>query len=261
VINLDKDVQRLRWMEQQLSNQQLRFLRIPAVNGALRAQQGDPFCSNPLRSHLSAAETGCLMSHLNAWRMIAQGEGEYGLVLEDDIHLSHDFSDFIREMSLDPQEFCIHKLETFGANVTLTRQPSYTIRRRRAFKLETNHGGSGAYIVNKRTAARLLHSVDSLREPVDIELFDPNRRTNRELTTYQWVPAPCIQDFLLGESKSKKNFTSNMGSNRADGKIFARYRSQKLRRFFRTRLRKLYTRLYSLWLWPNGRMRRKIEFA
>jgi glycosyl transferase, family 25 len=261
VINLDKDVSRLRWMEQQLSNHQLGFLRIPAVNGALCAQQGDPYCCNPIRSHLSAAEIGCLMSHLNAWRLIAQGDGEYGMVLEDDVHVSDDFSDFIREMSLGPQEFCIHKLETFGANVTLARQPSYTARRRRAFKLETNHGGSGAYIVSKGTAARLLDSVDLFRQAIDIELFHPDRRTNKELTVYQWLPAPCIQDFLLGESKSKKNFASNMGGNRADQSIFARYRSQKLRRFFRTRLRKLYTKLYSLWLWPNGRMRRKIEFT
>jgi glycosyl transferase, family 25 len=261
VINLDRDVQRLRWMEQQLSTHGLRFFRIPAVDGALCARQGDPYCSNPLRSHLSAAEIGCLMSHLNAWRLIAQGNGEYGLVLEDDVHVAEDFSDFIREMPLDRQEFCVYKLETFGANVTLTRQPSYTVQRRRAFKLETNHGGARAYILSKGTAARLLRSVDSFREPTDIELFDPNRRTNKELTIYQWVPAPCIQDFLLAESKSKRNFASHLRSVRADRAIFARYRSQKLRKFFRTRLRKLYTKLYSIWLWPNGRMRRKIDFA
>jgi glycosyl transferase family 25 len=182
VINLDRDVQRLRWMEQQLSNQRLGFLRIPAVNGALCAERGDPYCSNPIRSHLSAAEIGCLMSHLSAWRLIAQGNGEYGLVLEDDIHVSDDLGDLIGEMSLDRQEFCIHKLETFGANVTLARQPSYTARRRRAFKLETNHGGAGAYILSKGTAGRLLRFVDSFREPADTELFDPNRRTIKELT-------------------------------------------------------------------------------
>jgi glycosyl transferase, family 25 len=248
-------------MEQQLSAHRLGFTRVAGVNGALCAERGDPYCSSPLRSHLGAAEIGCLLSHQNAWRLIAQADGEYGLVLEDDIHLSDDFSDFIHNISLDPQEFCVHKLETFRANVTLTRKPSYTVRGRRAFKLETNHGGSGAYIVSKGTASRLLNYLDLFHEAMDIELFDPNRRTIKELTIHQWVPAPCIQDFLLRESKSKQNFASNMGVNRADRTIFARYRSQKLRRFIRSRLRKFYTKLYSLWLWPNGRMRRHIEFA
>jgi glycosyl transferase, family 25 len=261
VINLDKDVHRLRWMEQQLNAHQLGFLRVAGVNGALCAERGEPYCFNPIRTHLAAAEIGCLLSHFNAWRLIAQADGEYGLVLEDDIHVSGEFGDLIHNMSLDPQEFCVHKLETFGANVTLERKPSYTVRRYRAFKLETNHGGSGAYIISKKTAARLLNYLDLFHEAMDIELFDPNRRTIKELTIHQWVPAPCIQDFLLREPKIKQNFTSNMGKDRADRKTFARYRTQKVRTFFRSRLRRLYTTLYSLWLWPIGRMRRKIEFA
>ena len=39
VINLDRDVQRLRWMEQQLSAHKLEFTRIAAVNGAIDALQ------------------------------------------------------------------------------------------------------------------------------------------------------------------------------------------------------------------------------
>ena len=261
VINLDKDVQRLHWMEQQLRAHKLKFLRIAAVNGAQIHAQQDPYWSDPRRSHLGAAETGCLLSHANAWRLIAQADDEHGLVLEDDIHVSDDFAELIRSMSLDPKEFCVHKLETFGANVTLTRQPTYTARSRKAYKLESNHGGAGAYILNRQTASDLLSYIDLFDEAMDIELFDPNRRTIKNLTIYQWVPAPCIQDFLVGESKCKKSFASNIGGDRADVRLYSVKRSQKYKRVLKSRLRTLYTQLYSFWLLPSGRMRRKIDFG
>jgi glycosyl transferase, family 25 len=247
-------------MEQQLNAQELEFLRIAAVNGAQLRSRRDSFWSDPIRSHLGAGETGCLLSHVRAWRVIAQADGEHGLVLEDDIHVSNDFADLIRTMSLDPTEFCVHKLETFRANVTLRRQPTYTARNRRAHKLETNHGGSGAYIINKGVAAFLLNYVDSFTEAMDIELFDPHRRTIKGLTIYQWVPAPCIQDFLVHESKSKRRFPSNIGSDRSDVRLYSANRWQTLAEFLKSRLRTFYTKLYSASLFPRGRIRRKIEF-
>jgi len=261
VINLDKDVQRLHWMERQLSAHKLEFLRIAAVNGAqIRAEQ-DPYWSDPRRSHLGVAETGCLMSHINAWRLIAQADDEHGLVLEDDVHVSDDFGSLIRSMSLDPNEFCVHKLETFRANVTLTRQPTYTARGRRAFKLETHHGGTGAYILSKQTASFFLKYIDLFHEAIDIELFHPNRRTIKDLTIHQWIPAPCVQDFLLGDAKGSKRFASNIGRDRADMRFSSTNRSRNLARFFKSRLRRFYTLLYSLSMLPNGRMRKRIPFV
>jgi glycosyl transferase, family 25 len=261
VINLDKDIQRFHWMEQQLTAHNLEYLRIAAVNGVQIRTQQDPYWSDPRRSHLGAAETGCLLSHVIAWRLIAQADDEHGLVLEDDIHLSDDFADFIRSMPLEPKEFCVHKLETFCANVTLARQPTYSARNRKAYKLESNHGGAGAYILNRRTALHLLSYVGLFDEAMDIELFDPNRRTIKNLTIYQWVPAPCIQDFLVGDSKCKKSFVSNIGRDRADVRLYSVKRTQKYKKVLKSRLRTLYTKLYSAWLLPSGRMRRKIEFG
>ena len=248
-------------MEQQLAAHKLGFFRIPAVNGSeVRAQQ-DPYWSDPRRSHLGAAETGCLLSHANTWRLIAQANSEFALVLEDDIHLSDDFGDFIRSISLNPKECCVHKLETFGANVTLARHSMYTARQRRAYKLETHHGGSGAYIVSKAVATHLLNSLDLFDQAMDIELFDPERRKIQNLTILQWVPAPCIQDFLLGESNFKKNFVSNIARDRSDVRIYAAKRFQKYKELIKSRFRRLYTKVYSISLLPSGRMRRRIDFG
>jgi glycosyl transferase, family 25 len=262
VINLDKDVERLQWMEQQLTAHKLAYSRVAAVNGMQIQKPKDPYWSDPRRSHLGPPEIGCLLSHANAWRLIAQADGEHGLVLEDDVHLSDDFGDFIRSVSFDANEFCVHKLETFRANVTLIRRPAYTARNHRAHKLETNHGGSGAYILNKKTASHLLDHLDLFGEAMDIELFDPHRRTINNLTIYQWLPAPCIQDFLVSEPIYKKSFVSNIAKDRSDERLqFIGKRVPKHTKILKARLRMLYTKLYSAWLLPSGRMRKRIDFA
>jgi GR25 family glycosyltransferase involved in LPS biosynthesis len=184
-------------MDQQLSARKLPYLRISAVNGA-----EIPF--DPHRSHLGTGELGCLLSHAYAWRLITRAQDEHGLVLEDDILVCPDFGDLIRSMSLDPKEFCIHKLET---------------------------------------------------------LFDPARRTIKNLTIYQWVPALCIQDFLLEESENRRSLASNIGIDRSDVRLYSVERSQKLKIVLKSRLRTVYTKLYSAWLFQSGQMRRKIDFA
>jgi len=262
VINLDKDVQRLHWMQGQLTAQKLEYSRVATVDGAqLRARQ-DPYWSDPRRSHLGDAEIGCLLSHANAWRLITEADAEHGLVLEDDVHFSDDFGDFVRSLSLDPKELCIHKIETSYANVTLTRQPAYTVGNRRAHKLETNHSAAGAYILNKRTASYLLDYVAVFAEPVDTELFDPGRRKIKNVTIYQWVPAPCIQDCFLWRPGFDSNigFVSNIGLDRADRRSYAVQGAQKYKDLLKTRLRPLYRKLCSAWLLQSGRMRTRIDF-
>ena len=261
VINLDKDVQRLHWMEQQLSKHKLEFLRIAAVDGAQIRLQQNPYWSDPRRSHLGTAETGCLLSHVTAWRLIAQANANHALVLEDDIHLSDDFAAFLHNLPLEPTEFCVHKLETFCANVTMTRQPTHTARSRKAYKLETNHGGAGAYILNRRTASHLLSNIELFDAAVDIELFDPGRRKTKNLAIYQWVPAPCIQDFLVPRSQRRKSFVSNIGMDRSDVGMYALKPHQDRQEIVKSWLRLLYTRLYSASLLRSGRMRRKVEFG
>jgi glycosyl transferase, family 25 len=261
VINLDKDVQRLHWMERQLTAHKLPYLRVAAVNGAEIRSQQDPYSCDPRRSQLGAAEIGCLLSHVQAWRLITEADEEYGFVLEDDVHVSHDFGDFVRSMCLDPKELCIHKMETEHANVTLTRQPSYTVGNRKAYKLQTNHAGAGAYILNKKTASHLLKYVDLFGAAIDTELFDPGRRKISEVTIFQWVPAPCMQDCLVKLANIKMSFPSNIGIDRVDRRLYPARGWQEYEDLLKSQFRPLYTRLYSAVLFPSGRMRTRIEFS
>jgi glycosyl transferase, family 25 len=261
VINLDKDINRIQWMDRQLSAHKLEYSRISAVNGPEVRAQHESYWSDPRRSQLGAAEVGCLLSHAKAWRFIAQGDCEYGLVLEDDLHLADDFGEFIRTISIDSKEFCVHKLDTSRATVTVTRKPAYTARNRQANKLHTNHGSAAAYILSKVTASVLINHMQYFDAAVDIELFDPERRKIGALTIHQWIPAPCIQDCFWNQTKSQMLFGSNIGIDRADRRLYPLKRSKKYEEILKSQLRPIYRQFYSAWLFQRGLTRRRIEFA
>ena len=261
LINLERDVSRRAFMERQLATHGLAAVRVPGVRGDQLSEGEARYHRSPRRSHLSSPEVGCLLSHLRVWRAVASGPSAHALVLEDDVHLAADFESFLSSLPLDPTLQGVHRLETFCARVTLLRQPDFTVGHRRAYRLETNHGGAAAYILNQRTARHLLTFCDKLQHLPDVELFDPARRQVTNMTTYQWMPAPCIQDFLFATPTAREGFGSNLDHDRADRRAGVLLRPSKMKRRAKALVRPLYTALYSLALLPRGRQRVDVRFG
>lgn len=257
VINLDTDVKRLRWMNDQLSQAGIAFERFSAVTSDSVSEEQTPYAAELSRRGLRASEVGCLLSHLGVWRTLAAGDREFGLILEDDVHFAPDFGGFLGKLRPDPEEFCIHRLETFLPRVTLTRRPAFRSGRRSAFELLSNHGGAAAYVLNRLTARRLAETSPRFSFAADIELFDPERRSARDLKIYQWIPAPCIQDMHLPEQKRQMFSSANLDRQDKDIGVLRDKKIESLKGF----LRPIYTFLYDLALIPSGRARRFIPFG
>ena len=261
LINLDRDVQRRQWMDAQLRRQCLAYRRVPGVLGSALDATDAAYHADPARAHLSAPEVGCLLSHLRVWRLIAEGAADHAVVFEDDVHLAHDFRLFIDRLKLGASELCVHRLETFRARVTLERAPAFRVGHRAAYRLNTNHGGAAAYVLNRRTARHLLTFRTQLRHLPDIELFDPARRAVGPLVTYQWTPAPCIQDFLLVRTPESQGFGSNLDHDRSDRRAGLLQHPSKLNRRLKELARPVYTAAYSLVLAPRGLQRVDVRFG
>lgn len=261
LINLDRDVARRAFMERQLAAHGLSAVRVAGVCGAALSLEDAAYHAHPRRAHLSTAEVGCLLSHVRVWRAIAEGSVPHGLVLEDDVHFAPDLRAFLSGLTLDTESLCVHRLETFRARVTLSRRATFRIGHRRAFRLDTNHGGAAAYILNQRTARHLLRFHDELQHLPDVELFDPARRCVTDLTTYQWTPAPCIQDFLFAVTHARQGFGSNLDHDRSDRRAGILHRPSKWQRQLKALFRPVYTALYSLALLPRGRQRVDVQFG
>jgi glycosyl transferase family 25 len=257
VINLDKDVDRLDWMTGQLTGFGLNYERFSAIDTNTMSADQRRYASNPRRRGLRKGEIGCLLSHISVWQLVAIGNDSFGLVLEDDLHFAPDFSGFLLNLCLDSSEICIHRVETFLPRVTLRRKASYRCGKRSAFELYTNHGGAGAYIINKPTARFLLERIEAFSLAVDVELFDPDRRSYRDLMVYQWLPAPCIQDMHVDKSKRLMLPSNNVERQDIDSGVIRERKSDFLKDAFRS----IYTAIYDVALFPFGKMRRLACFG
>ena len=259
VINLDKDVRRLAWMTQALERFDIPFTRLAGIEGARLDAERQAYHGDSRREHLSPAEIGCLLSHINAWRAVASGTDPFGLILEDDVHFAPDFGSFLRAMvpCLPPTGLWVHKLETFNARMTLERSAAFKVGHRSAFLLHTNHAGAAAYIINQDMARYCLKEVPRLRHLADTELFDPARRIINDHACYQWRPSPCIQDMNLGYVQK---LTSNLADDRSDMRDLHES-APRLRDKVRDLLRPSYTQAYSALLSFKGRQRSAIPFG
>jgi glycosyl transferase family 25 len=103
LINLDRHSQRLQRMTSLLEG--LPFQRIAAVDGRTVAGSEQRDRSRPTgRENLSRYDQACTLSHQCAWREFLAGTEKYVCVLEDDIHVSPDFSKFINDESWIPAD-------------------------------------------------------------------------------------------------------------------------------------------------------------
>jgi len=260
LINLDRDEDRLRWMQKNLASHRIEYERIPGVDGSKLSEEDEAYHATPTRAHLSRGEIGCILSHLKTWRKFLESDATFALVLEDDVHIQPDFSTFMEHIPslLEVDAMCVYRLEAFNSQMTLTRKPKITLGRRSCYELLTNCGGSAAYILTRKSAERLLELKDALCQSLDTELFDPNRRQIENLKVYQWLPAPCIQDMLLYDNIGLK---SNLAGTRSDEKSNILVSENavifRLKRIFRP----LYTCLYDVAIWPKGKSRKASKFG
>lgn len=101
VINLDKDTDRLAFMDGQLSKQNIKYRRQSGVYGKT--------CKPTLREYdeakaikkggraLLPGEVGCALSHVAVLKKIVNDGMQYALVLEDDVLLPENFKEILEK--------------------------------------------------------------------------------------------------------------------------------------------------------------------
>lgn len=261
VINLDSQKERFKWMQTQLSEQGISFERFSAINPDQLSEPWTTFWHDARRSALSKGEIGCMLSHIMIWKSLLDSEAQFALVLEDDVHTQPDLASFLNSIPdlISAEEKCIHRLETFGARVTMQRAEAYRIGQRCGNRLLTNHGGTAAYIVNRATAEALFSSIEKFCNAIDIEMFDPTRRSLKDVDVIQWNPAPCIQDMILNGHRTQ--FKSVIHDQRTDERIEAEEREFAVVKQLKNTFRPVFTLAYDLAVWPKGKTRKLIKFG
>ncbi|GAA0309529.1 glycosyltransferase family 25 protein [Rhodovulum strictum] len=126
VINLAENTARLAAVSRVFGTQGVAFQRIEAVNGwklspdEIAGVYDARRNARDGRQPLVPAEIGCYLSHINAWRCIAEGPAPGGFVFEDDFDATPDLARVMEALSVDEVgDWDMVKLFTLDPTVSL----------------------------------------------------------------------------------------------------------------------------------------------
>lgn len=172
LINLERSLRRREQMEERLAKLGLPYRIFAAIDGAkekarlFETVDLDAFRRNVGRDVLPG-EIGAYHSHVAVWEQFVAGDAEVLLVLEDDVVFGDDFIDALECALAARAHWDFLKLNKIRAKQPIAQG---TVGR---YVLNAYAGpatGLGAYLINRRTAARLAAAFWPIRRPIDHEL-------------------------------------------------------------------------------------------
>lgn len=173
VINLEANTARLAAVAAVLRQQGIAFERIDAVNGwqlsEAEISRAYDAGHNAREAHqpLVAAEIGCYLSHIEAWRRIAGGDAAGGFVFEDDFAATPDLARVMAALSTDAAgDWDMVKLFTLDPEVDLAtpREIVAGVRIGIPYRVPTCLIGYG---LTRAAARRLVQKATPFFRPVD----------------------------------------------------------------------------------------------
>jgi glycosyl transferase family 25 len=212
LINLDKDTDRLAFVQDNFSRCGVEFERIAAVDGRLFSDEDYQafMVARPRGGKIwMRGQMGCFLSHYAAWAKIAEGDGRFGAVFEDDIHISPDLKQLLSDDSWLPDSVDIVRLDTSTTRVRMSSRPVLTHAGRKLYEMQSTSWCAGGYLLNKRCAQQLLALPTAAHQPSDALLYSLEESAiARQFKVWQCNPALCTQD--KHSAGDKANFSSNI---------------------------------------------------
>ena len=206
VINLARRPDRMSAMTAQLDALRIPFTRIDAVDARDEFVPGIGTRIAPAGplGPMARGDACCSLSHIRVWETFVSTPGDrYALVLEDDVTLYRDGPALLAQFSNLPADVDLLKLECYGnaSRRILVGTQTPTSPEFQIAPLHSKHTGSGAYLISRTLAARLLQddrpwpfSIDQMLFNLDISPIAGVCRP------YQLLPAVAAQTNLKTDS-------------------------------------------------------------
>ncbi|SDR47087.1 glycosyltransferase family 25 protein [Pseudovibrio sp. Tun.PSC04-5.I4] len=207
LINLDRDSDRLQYMDAEIKAQGLEYERIPACLGLDIPDKLKGYflgTDGKVKSALKNGEVGCYATHLRILqRIVDDAIDEPVLVLEDDLIFQEVFGELLSNLDQLPEDWELIRLSNpskssfetvseFGASsaiVTYWRVPNNT----------------GAYLINRAGAQKFLQYAGLRKRAIDEDLRRP---WEHKIKTYGVLSAPItsnIFDSSIDELSGKRD--------------------------------------------------------
>lgn len=210
LINLNTSPERLEKSQKRLAEQNIDFIRVEGVLGnALTDNEIEQHYSkniNKTKYHtaLTKGQIGCYFSHRKVWKLIAEGEADFAIILEDDFVLSGDLSK------------AISSIETLDFSWDLIKLAAYQSRERAIafqkaisddFKLVVHAkpmSGGAATALTKEAAKKLLLATNKFGRPCDTDI---QHFWETQVSVLSLMPFPVAQDMSFESTISAKKIT------------------------------------------------------
>lgn len=152
---------------------------------------------------LTEPELACFFSHVCLWQKAVDEQLDYIAIFEDDIYLSSDAHYFLKSSDWIPENFDFIKIEKVYDKIITNNPKIKTIHQHYFIKLQSEHMGTGGYIMSIKMAKYALQYIQNLKaDHVDQILFKDIMQTNT-ISIYQLNPVLCIQDCILYPDSQK----------------------------------------------------------
>jgi glycosyl transferase, family 25 len=183
LINLSTSPERLEKSKKRLAEQNINYIRVEGILGKeLSNQEINQHYSEELNrakyhTALTKGQIGCYLSHRKVWQLIADGDNDFAIILEDDFVLSGDLVGAISSFEQPLNE---------DFNIVVHAKPM---------------SGGAATALTKKAAKKLLAATSKFGRPCDsdIQCF---WETNVKVLSL--MPYPVAQDMALESTISAK---------------------------------------------------------
>jgi glycosyl transferase family 25 len=211
VINLDFDKDRFNDVAKKFNDLLIKFERVAAFYGKGFNESELSGYKKKYPQIKGLGKLGCFLSHSHIWKKIAEGELDYGIIFEDDVHFSNDLKKFVESEQWMPKDFDIIRLEV-STNKLLLSKSNIAFLNRKIHKLKSSSYCAGAYVMSKSCAKKMIAISPSDIKGNDKTLFDFEESViAKNLDIYQVCPALVIQDKYIN-SEVKLGYESNIES-------------------------------------------------
>lgn len=218
VINLDKSVDRLTQVSNQLAKLNIPFERIRAINGKELNESIKKSIIYPIDHFetkvrftraLTDGEIGCFLSHRKCWERLLESNEDWALVMEDDITISHLAYKYLLNSSWIPNDVqicqisCLEPLQKGRIGIERPIDSTLSI----VTPKSPTSLGTQAYLISRSFALRALELSIKLPAPVDNFMFSPWFDLYHEFTLWKTSPTLVIPNTKspsdIGERKTK----------------------------------------------------------
>ena len=193
LINLDRDVDRRRKMEQQLDALGLTYSRFSAIYGkdhveALSKRADAAAYSRNMGSDILPGKMGCYASHLAVWEAFLASDHDVALILEDDVVFHDDFLECLDLALASSDHWDTVRFNCIRAKLPISqgRIGPYTLN-----AYAGPFTGNAAYLIKRDVAQRILPNLWPQTRALDHEL---NRFFIHDFRQFGLEPFPSHVD-------------------------------------------------------------------